>query len=201
MRRLLATMSNCTPALAPALLALFMMPLPSDAPVPIICPGPRSRRGAVRAAMRCQRHRGVPAEPIDRQRAGMRDPRADSRRDRGRARVSDRDREPGFHHDAAGRGARDRAPASRVRRAAGQRDPGSAQRRNAVRGRVLGLSTARIRRRWLLRQVQLAAHLRARRRHAWHRAARLSGSATVARDRRQERRRLSLRPARPGRME
>ena len=30
MRRLLATMSNCTPALAPALLALFMMPLPSD---------------------------------------------------------------------------------------------------------------------------------------------------------------------------
>ena len=30
MRRLLATMSNCTPTLAPALLALFMMPLPSD---------------------------------------------------------------------------------------------------------------------------------------------------------------------------
>ena len=30
MRRLLTTMSNCTPALAPALLALFMMPLPSD---------------------------------------------------------------------------------------------------------------------------------------------------------------------------
>ena len=30
MRRLLATMSNCTPALAPALLALFMLPLPSD---------------------------------------------------------------------------------------------------------------------------------------------------------------------------
>ena len=30
MRRLLATMSNCTSALAPALLALFMLPLPSD---------------------------------------------------------------------------------------------------------------------------------------------------------------------------
>ena len=30
MRRLLTTMSNCTPALAPALLALFMLPLPSD---------------------------------------------------------------------------------------------------------------------------------------------------------------------------
>src|SRR4029078_7181923 len=30
MRRLLATMSNCTPALAPALLALFMLPLPSN---------------------------------------------------------------------------------------------------------------------------------------------------------------------------
>ena len=31
MIRMLATMSNCTPALAPALLALFMLPLPSDA--------------------------------------------------------------------------------------------------------------------------------------------------------------------------
>ena len=30
MIRMLATMSNCTPALAPALLALFMLPLPSD---------------------------------------------------------------------------------------------------------------------------------------------------------------------------
>ena len=63
MRRLLATMSNCTSALAPALLALFMMPLPSDVARSDSSPGRRSRRDAVDAAMRCQRHRGVPPNP------------------------------------------------------------------------------------------------------------------------------------------
>ena len=202
MRRLLATMPNCAPALAPALLAFFMMPISSD--VARSDPsGSDAAAAATPAALPCAANDIVVYQPnpSSRQRAGLRDPSEDAGGDRGGARVSDRDREPGFHHDAAGRGARDRAPASGIRRAAGQCDPGSAQRRNAVRGRVLGLSTAGIRRRRLLRQVQLAAHLRARRRHAWHRAARLAGSAAVARDRRQERRRLSLWSARPGRME
>src|SRR5262249_37651509 len=45
------------------------------------------------------------------------------------------------------------------------------------------------------------SHLWACRRHARHRCARFSRSAVVARDRREERRRVPLRPAQPGGME
>ena len=77
----------------------------------------------------------------------------------------------------------------------------SAQRRPAVCRSFLGLSPARVRSRRLLRQVQFAAHLWARRRHERHRQARIRRSAALARNRRQERRRLSLWSAQPGRME
>src|SRR5215813_10524999 len=51
------------------------------------------------------------------------------------------------------------------------------------------------------RQIQFAAHVWACRRHARHRRTRLSRSAVVALDRGQERRRMSLWPARSGGME
>jgi hypothetical protein len=48
----------------------------------------------------------------------LRCPHTDNGGGRGGARLCDRDREPGFHHDAARRGARDRAPAEFVVRLA-----------------------------------------------------------------------------------
>src|SRR5262249_45911516 len=92
-------------------------------------------------------------------------------------------------------------PASRIRRSAGECDSGSAERRAARCRGFLGLASARRRSVRFLRQVQLAAHLRTRRRHAWHRGSWLARSTVVAPDRRQERCRLSLWSSRPRRME
>ena len=94
-----------------------------------------------------------------------------------------------------------RTSASRIRRSPRECNSGSAERRATGCRSFLSLSTACIRSWRFFRQIQLAAHLRTRGRHAWHRESWLPRSTVVAPDRCQERCRLSLWSSRPRRME
>src|SRR5262245_16491908 len=168
MRQSLAAVSNCPAALSVALLAVVMAPSSPD-----VALSDASGSGALTSAApptpACGSNELELHEPAPDSEPGCATaPRTPAEIAEARAYLIET-ASPGLHHDIARRRARDRTSASRIRRSPGECNSGSAERRAAVCRSFLSLSTARIRSWRFLRQVQLAAYLRTRGRHARHR--------------------------------
>src|SRR5262245_65009055 len=200
MRQSLAGISNCPAALSVALLAAVMAPASPDVALSDAS-GSGTLTSTAPPAPACGSNELELHEPSPDSEPGCATaPRTPEEIAEARAYLIET-AGPGLHHDATRRRTRDRTSASRIRRSPRECNSGSAERRAAVRRSFLSLSTARIRSWRFLRQIQLAAYLRTRRRHAWHRGSWLPRSTVVAPDRCQERCRLSLWSAQPRRME
>jgi hypothetical protein len=108
---------------------------------------------------------------------------------------------PGYTMTRQGPERRHRAAAPGIRQSVGCGNCCGARSRVAIRRNFLGLSAACIRRRRLYRQVPLASHLWARRRHYRDRRTRHAKRFALARDRGAARCDLPIRAPQPGGME